>query len=75
MNVVIVNKGYEPLSPVRLSVLPASHFTQATMFRLSGSGPEDRTPKWAELPAVHVKDNLLSGLNLPGVSVTVVAFR
>jgi hypothetical protein len=75
LSVVVINKGYEPLNGVRLSIKSAGRFTKGTTFRLSGSGADDRTPKWEELQASEVKDGVLAGLSLPGVSVTVVALQ
>lgn len=75
LSVIVINKGYEALSGVRVSVQPAGAFKSAALHRLSGSGPDDRAPKWEELPVGEVKGGLIGGLTLPGVSATVLSLQ
>jgi len=73
LNVIVINKGYEPVAIGRVILRPPGNFTRAAVFRLSGSGPDDRAPKWEELPALRVKGGAVAGLTLPGVSATVLS--
>ena len=71
LTVWIVNRGLAALS-VALALPPSSHSRTATLWRLSGTGPDDPSPRWGRMGTAPVKNGTISPLPCPGVSVTVV---
>jgi hypothetical protein len=71
----VVNRGYEEADAVTLALPSSVEFSEAKLFQLAGTGPDDADPRWRELGEVKVKGNSVKIPRCPGVSITVIALE
>jgi alpha-N-arabinofuranosidase len=72
LTVWVLNRGLLPLHDIRVALHSPVSYHQASVHQLSGTGPDDPAPHWGPLAARAVRDNAISGLSCPGVSMTVL---
>jgi alpha-L-arabinofuranosidase len=75
MKVWIVNRGYDRVKNISLSLRSSIAYRKAVVRQLSGTGPNDTQPHWRKLGDLAVAKNTLSQISCPGVSVTVISLR
>lgn len=75
MSVWILNKGYQSADKVCINIKSLEQYHHATVFRLSGIGPNDPSPTWAEIETGAISSNQVDNLVCPGLSVTVVSLN
>lgn len=75
LSVWIVNRGRERAENIKVALKSPVGYRNAEVYCFSGTGPDDEQPRWEKQPAEAIKDNTLSGLACPGVSVTVLSLR
>lgn len=73
--VCIVNRGLAPVTNVRVAVNSPVPYTNAAVYRFSGSGPNDLSPTLRKLPSKSVLKNTVVIASCPAVSVTVLTLR
>lgn len=73
MTVWVLNRGDAPVSDVEVRIKSPVSYHEATLHRLSGTGPDDPNPLWENIGSVPVSGNAVSPLTCPGVSVTVLS--
>lgn len=75
LSIWVVNRGYEKADAVKLAVRSPVKFRKAEIHQFSGTGPNDSSPVWQQLPAAEVKRNSVKAPLCPGVSITVLSLK
>ncbi len=75
LTVWVLNRDLAPADDVRIALHASVSYRRATVYQLSGTGPDDPNPRWGPLRTRAVTENGVSGLSCPGVSVTVLVLR
>ncbi len=76
LNVFIINKSPESVAkPFNLKIDSPVNYTHNQVYRFSGKDPNDLDPKWGEVVKATIKNNRVSGVSLPGVSITIISLN
>ena len=75
LTVWVLNRGLAPVDDVRVALHSPVSYGRATVYQLSGTGPDDSNPHWGPLRTRTVQGGAVSGLSCPGVSVMVLVLK
>ena len=76
LSIFVINKGFESLGrDFRIDVESPNIYRISEVHRFGGKGADDVDPYWKRVTEGRIDYNLISGLGLPGVSITVIVLK
>ena len=75
LNIFLENKSVFAQT-INVPIMSLNNYSSSSdVWQLKGTGDKDRFPTWSKIGSVNVSNNKIATINLPPISVTVVALK